>query len=118
MKFGASRIWFGAVLACAAIFLAFAAGAGAAPRTGEPTPSSCRAGTLETSGGCVSRRAAQRHLEAMVEAAMPELGLRATIMRVDTGEEPLVNAGFGNSMKGCRPRRGCTSGSARSRSLT
>jgi len=36
----------------------------------------------------------------MVREAMPELGLRATIMRVDTGEQPLVDAGFGNSMKG------------------
>jgi CubicO group peptidase (beta-lactamase class C family) len=36
----------------------------------------------------------------MVREAMPELGLRATIMRVDTGEQPLVNKGFGNSMKG------------------
>jgi hypothetical protein len=36
----------------------------------------------------------------MVKAAMPELGLRSTIVRVDTGEEALVNAGFGNSMKG------------------
>jgi CubicO group peptidase (beta-lactamase class C family) len=55
---------------------------------------------LQVSTGCASREAAQRHIEAMVREAMPELGLRATIMRVDTGEQPLVNKGFGNSMKG------------------
>lgn len=96
----ASRIWFVLALACLAGCLALVASAGAALRTGEPAPTSCEPGQIETSSGCVSRRAAQRHIEAMVEAAMPELGLRATIMRVDTGEEPLVNAGFGNSMKG------------------
>src|SRR6201996_2898563 len=57
-------------------------------------------GHLQVSSGCVSRAGARRHIEAMVREAMPELGLRATIMRVDTGEQPLVNAGFGNSMKG------------------
>jgi D-alanyl-D-alanine carboxypeptidase len=41
-----------------------------------------------------------RHIEAMVRDAMPELGLRATILRIDTGEQKLVDAGFGNSMKG------------------
>jgi CubicO group peptidase (beta-lactamase class C family) len=76
------------------------AGAGAAARTGEPAPTSCGPGLLETSSGCVKPGLARRHVEAMVKAAMPELGLRATIVRVDTGEEALVNAGFGNSMKG------------------
>jgi CubicO group peptidase (beta-lactamase class C family) len=36
----------------------------------------------------------------MIREEMPKLGLRATLIRVDTGEEPLINQGFGNSMKG------------------
>lgn len=100
MTKGVFRIWFAAALACVAACLALVAGAGAAARTGEPAPTSCGPGLLETSAGCVSRGVAQHHVEAMVKAAMPELGLRATIVRVDTGEEALVNAGFGNSMKG------------------
>jgi 8-oxo-dGTP pyrophosphatase MutT (NUDIX family) len=85
-----------AALLCA---LAGASSASAAPAPKESTSAStCEPGQLLVSSGCVGRRGARRHIEAMVREAMPELGLRATIMRVDTGEEPLVNAGFGNSM--------------------
>jgi CubicO group peptidase (beta-lactamase class C family) len=85
-------------LVLAAVF----AGAASAAAPAEPTASSagCAPGQLHVSTGCVGRRGARRHIEAMVREAMPELGLRATIMRVDTGEQPLVDAGFGNSMKG------------------
>jgi CubicO group peptidase (beta-lactamase class C family) len=100
MRRGAFRIEFAATLAAALVCLVFVAGAGAAARTGEPAPTSCGPGLLETSDGCVLPGVAKRHVEAMVKAAMPELGLRSTIIRVDTGEEALVNAGFGNSMKG------------------
>jgi CubicO group peptidase (beta-lactamase class C family) len=91
------------VLIAAALFCALLAGASAA-RAAVPkestSASACEPGQLQVSSGCVGRRGARRHIEAMVREAMPELGLRATIMRVDTGEQPLVNAGFGNSMKG------------------
>jgi CubicO group peptidase (beta-lactamase class C family) len=77
-----------------ALLVSFASFAGSASAAG------CGAGKLQVSSGCVSREAARRHVEGMVREAMPELGLRATIMRVDTGERALVNKGFGNSMKG------------------
>jgi CubicO group peptidase (beta-lactamase class C family) len=81
--------------------LAGASAASAAPASkGSASASACEPGQLLVSSGCGGRRGARRHIEAMVREAMPELGLRSTIMRVDTGEEPLVNAGFGNSMKG------------------
>jgi CubicO group peptidase (beta-lactamase class C family) len=91
------------VLTAAALFCALLAGAsaaGAAVPKESTSASACEPGQLQVSSGCVGRRGARRHIEAMVREAMPELGLRATIMRVDTGEQPLVNAGFGNSMKG------------------
>jgi D-alanyl-D-alanine carboxypeptidase len=100
MTKGTLRIGFVAALACTVTCLVLVTGAGAAARTGEPAPTSCGPGLLETSDGCVLPGVARRHVEAMVKAAMPELGLRSTIIRVDTGEEALVNAGFGNSMKG------------------
>jgi D-alanyl-D-alanine carboxypeptidase len=68
--------------------------------SGSASAASCTQGQLQVSTGCVGREGAQRHIEAMVREAMPELGLRATIIRVDTGEQPLVDKGFGNSMKG------------------
>ncbi|MGH2939910.1 MAG: serine hydrolase domain-containing protein [Solirubrobacterales bacterium] len=67
---------------------------------GSASAAECPQGQLQVSTGCTSREGARHHIEAMVREAMPELGLRATIMRVDTGEQPLVNKGFGNSMKG------------------
>jgi CubicO group peptidase (beta-lactamase class C family) len=60
----------------------------------------CKAPQIRVATGCVSRGAAAEHVETMIRQAMPELGLRATILRVETGEKALVNAGFGNSMKG------------------
>jgi CubicO group peptidase (beta-lactamase class C family) len=83
-----------ALLLCLAVFLSAAASASAAGTA------ACPKGQIQVSSGCVGRVAAARHIEGMVRETMPKLGLRATIMRVDTGEQPLVNAGFGNSMKG------------------
>ena len=91
----AVALFLGAVLA-----LSFASAASAAPAAAKASAGACPNGQLRVSTGCVGRRAARRHVEAMVEEAMPEMGLRATIIRVDTGEQALVNAGFGNSMKG------------------
>lgn len=85
---------------CLAVLLAAVAIPATASAAGSGSTATCKAGQLEVASGCVGRRGARRHIEAMVREAMPELGLRATIMRVDTGEQPLVNAGFGNSMKG------------------
>jgi D-alanyl-D-alanine carboxypeptidase len=70
------------------------------PSAGAAAPPDCESGQVLTATGCVSRATAAKHVEAMVREAMPEMGLRATVLRVDTGEEPLVNKGFGNSMKG------------------
>jgi CubicO group peptidase (beta-lactamase class C family) len=101
MRKGSLRIGCAAALVVALICLTLVAGAGtAAARTGEPAPTSCGPGLLETSEGCAKPGVVQRHVEAMVKAAMPELGLRAAIIRVDSDEQALVNAGFGNSMKG------------------
>ena len=77
-----------------AVLIAFVSFAGSA------SAAECPKGQLQVSTGCTSRVAAQRHIEGIVREAMPELGLRATIMRVDTGEQPLIDKGFGNSMKG------------------
>ncbi|MBS1844284.1 MAG: beta-lactamase family protein [Actinobacteria bacterium] len=82
------------IAAVVALVVAFASSAGSAGAA------KCSTGQLRVSTGCVGRAVARRHIEAMVREAMPELGLRATIMRVDTGEQPLLNKGFGNSMKG------------------
>jgi CubicO group peptidase (beta-lactamase class C family) len=80
------------LLLCAALAAFLAPSASAAP--------TCPPQQVTVATGCASRIAARRHIEAMVRQAMPELGLRATIIRVDIGGEPLVQKGFGNSMKG------------------
>jgi D-alanyl-D-alanine carboxypeptidase len=61
---------------------------------------SCPAGRVRVAGGCVSRATAQKHVEGIVRGAMGELGLRATILQIDTDEGTLLDRGFGNSMKG------------------
>jgi D-alanyl-D-alanine carboxypeptidase len=87
-------------LLVAASFLVLVAFAGQASAAG------CAAGQLKVSTGCVSRAAAQAHVEGIVRKAVPELGLRASIVQVETGDEALVRAGFGNSMKGTPARPG------------
>jgi D-alanyl-D-alanine carboxypeptidase len=95
------RIGAAAAFVCAALCLVLAGGASAAPGTSAgPGATACAPGQLQVASGCVGRRGARRHVEAMIRAAMPELGLRATIIRVDTGEQKLVDIGLGNSMKG------------------
>jgi D-alanyl-D-alanine carboxypeptidase len=96
-----SKISIAAMLVSLVVALSFASAASAAaPAEPAASTAGCEPGQLHVATGCVGRRGARRHIEAMVREAMPQLGLRATIMRVDTGEQPLVNAGFGNSMKG------------------
>jgi D-alanyl-D-alanine carboxypeptidase len=73
---------------------------------GQASAAGCAQGQLKVSTGCISRAAAQKHVEAMVREAMPELGLRASIVQVDTKDQTLVRAGFGNSMKGTPARPG------------
>lgn len=90
---GIARTGAATLLLCGVLLAGLAATASAAP---PPCPKQ----QVQVSTGCASRIAARRHVEAMVREAMPEMGLRATIVRVDTGEQPLVQAGFGNSMKG------------------
>jgi CubicO group peptidase (beta-lactamase class C family) len=62
--------------------------------------SSCTAGKVSVAGGCVSRAAAGKHVRALVQEAKSELGLKAAIVRVDTGSQPLAEFALGNSMKG------------------
>jgi CubicO group peptidase (beta-lactamase class C family) len=69
----------------------------AAPTAGA---AGCGQGQIRVATGCVTDAAAGRHIATMIREEMPKLGLRATLIRVDTGETPLINQGFGNSMKG------------------
>lgn len=96
------KLSFAALFAWAALAVWFVAPAGAAsPAEPTTTPvAGCTKGQLHVSTGCVGRRGARRHVEAMVRELMPELGLRASIVQVDTGNQGLVRSGFGNSMKG------------------
>jgi CubicO group peptidase (beta-lactamase class C family) len=78
-----------------------AASASAAPGPSTASPSAaCPKQQVKVATGCASRIGARKHIEAMIRDAMPEMGLRASIVQVSTGNQPLVQAGFGNSMKG------------------
>ena len=89
------RVAAAVVLTCVALLVAAAPSSAVAA-----APTICTNGRVPTAAGCVDRAVARRHIEAMVREAMPELGLRATIIRVETGNQKLVDAGYGNSMKG------------------
>lgn len=89
------------LLVCGALLAALAAGASAAQGPSKVgTPAACPKQQVEVATGCAGRIAARKHIEAMIREAMPEMGLRASIVQVSTGKQPLVQAGFGNSMKG------------------
>jgi CubicO group peptidase (beta-lactamase class C family) len=83
------------------LLVALVGSAGAAPSPSAAAPSAaCPKQQVQIANGCRSRRAARLEIEAIVREAMPEMGLRASIVQVSTGTQPLVQAGFGNSMKG------------------
>jgi CubicO group peptidase (beta-lactamase class C family)/pimeloyl-ACP methyl ester carboxylesterase len=60
----------------------------------------CKAPRLQTADGCVSRTAARRQVEAIVSDEITRQGLKAAIVRVDTGAEPLLSRAYGRSMAG------------------
>ena len=97
----ALRIPAAILLLCGALLATVAASASAAPDPSKASASAaCPKQQVEVASGCASRFAARKHIEAMIREAMPEMGLRASIVQVSTGKQPLVQAGFGNSMKG------------------
>jgi D-alanyl-D-alanine carboxypeptidase len=53
----------------------------------------------------VSRSAAGKRVTAITRQTMRELGIKATILRVDTGARPLISKAFGRSMAGVRATR-------------
>jgi D-alanyl-D-alanine carboxypeptidase len=53
----------------------------------------------------VSRAAAATHIAAITRETMRSLGIRATILRVDTGTRPLLSKAFGTSMAGVSASR-------------
>jgi D-alanyl-D-alanine carboxypeptidase len=91
------KILFVAASVLMALAVVFAGAASGAAPSGS---TSCSKGKLRVSTGCVDRRRARLRVEAMVRELMPELGLRASIVQVETGNQALVRQGFGNSMKG------------------
>jgi D-alanyl-D-alanine carboxypeptidase len=65
----------------------------------------CKAPRLQTADGCVSRAAARRRIEAIVRDEMSHQGLKAAIVRVDTGAKPLLSHAYGRSMAGVPANR-------------
>lgn len=60
----------------------------------------CEGGQVRVANGCVSRAKARQRIAAIVREEMRELGLKATILRIDTGARPLFSKAFGSSMAG------------------
>jgi D-alanyl-D-alanine carboxypeptidase len=83
---------------------ALAALIGIAPATAAaaspPATGPCGAGRIQTADGCVGRVAAGNRIEAIVRGEMNRQGLKATIVRVDTGARPLLSQAYGQSMAG------------------
>ncbi len=75
-----------------------AAGQGAASRhAGERT---CPPRKLRVANGCAAPAAAARHIVSITHEAIPELGIKAVIVRVDRGRHTLTSFALGRSMAG------------------
>lgn len=85
-----------AILAASLVTAVFASAVTASP----PPSQACPAPRLQTADGCVSRDAARGRVEAIVRDEMAKQGLKAAIVRVDTGTEPLLSRAWGRSMAG------------------
>jgi len=64
------------------------------------TASRCGAAKIRTASGCTSRPAARRHVKEIVKQTVGEQGLRAALVRVDTGDRTLATASPGESIAG------------------
>jgi D-alanyl-D-alanine carboxypeptidase len=82
------------------LILALPASAAARANSDATGSGACATGKVSVAGGCGSRTAASGHLRALVGKAMGEMGLRAAIVRVDTGSQTLTEFAVGNSMTG------------------
>lgn len=87
------------------IALALPTTASAAPVEAGDSARACAAGRVHVAGGCVSRATAARRVRSIVRESMSELGLKAAIVRVDTGRRPLTGFARGQSMSGTPARR-------------
>jgi CubicO group peptidase (beta-lactamase class C family) len=89
------------VLAVLAASFGTASFASAAPGpASRATATACEAPRLKTADGCVTRAAARHRIEAIVRDEMAKQGLKAAILRVDTGTRPLLSRAYGRSMAG------------------
>jgi CubicO group peptidase (beta-lactamase class C family) len=87
------------IICLALVLLALGVGsASAAAAGGKGTV--CPTGQMRVATGCATYSAVEARVTKMVRAQIGELGLRATIIRLDSGATTVLNAGFGNSMKG------------------
>ena len=100
----AIRVRVALLVLLASLLLASAASAAAPVGGGAAASRACPVEELSVAGGCVSRAAAGRQVRALVREAMDEMGLRAAIVRVDTGSRRLTGFALGNSMTGTPAR--------------
>lgn len=101
---GAIRLRPVLLIVLTSLLLALPASAVARAGADGTASGACGAGKLSVAGGCASRAAAAKHLQALVKQAKAELGLKAAIVRVDTGSQPLAEFAVGNSMTGIPAR--------------
>ncbi len=78
------------------------AGAAAGTKPSGPPPPTCSSLQMRIGGSCVGRAAARHRIAAITRRTMREAGIKAAIVRIDTGARPLLSAGFGRSMAGVR----------------
>lgn len=89
------------VIALVAVVASLAMAPTASAASAPPSrAAACVAPRLQTADGCVSRAAARRQIEAIVRDEMAQQGLKAAIVRVDTGPRPLLSRAYGQSMAG------------------
>ncbi len=89
-----------AVLTASLLLLAPAGAAAAGTKPADTAPSACASHQMRIGGSCVGRAAVRRHIATIARRTMRQAGIKATILRIDTGGRPLLSAGFGNSMAG------------------
>lgn len=88
------------LLALAALMATFGTAAFASPASAASGSTACKAPRLQTAEGCVSRATVRHEIDAIVSGEMKKQGLKAAIVRVDTGTEPLLSRAWGRSMAG------------------
>ena len=68
--------------------------------TGAATSTKCSSDQVDIGGTCTSKKEVSKQIVSITQGVMEKEDAKASILRVDVGDQTIVNRGLGDSMAG------------------